>query len=243
MKSANLYESPVLRAVTGPTLRPGGLDLTRRALSFCAFSAAGPVLDVGCGEGATTAFLAHDRGFPAIGLDLSTEMLRSARQQNKGLKLIRARAEAIPIAEASMQGVFCECVLSLLPDPLAGLKEFHRLLSPGGYLILTDIYSRTNQTDPFLRRIPINTCLKGAVSQAEIEGMVREGGFNQLLWEDHSESLKQWMGQMIFAFGSMEAFWRSFIYPFNPSDLQCALKNTKPGYYLLIAQKEDQPHG
>jgi arsenite methyltransferase len=243
MESANLYESPVLRAVTGPTLRPGGLDLTRRALSFCAFSTTGPVLDVGCGEGATTAFLAHDRGLPAIGLDLSTEMLRSARQQNQGLNLIRGKAEAIPIAEGTMQGVLCECVLSLLPDPLTGLKEFHRLLSPGGFLILTDIYSRTNQADPFLRRLPINTCLKGAVSQAQIEELVREAGFNQLLWEDHLESLKQWMAQMIFSFGSMEAFWRTFIHPFDPNDLQCALKNTKPGYYLLIAQKEDQPHG
>jgi arsenite methyltransferase len=238
MKAANLYESPDLRAVTGPTLRPGGLALTTKALSICSFPIAAPVLDVGCGEGATVAFLVHNRGLQAVGLDFSALMLQAARQQDQTLNLIRGKAEFLPIAEATIMGVFCECVLSLLSDPLVALQEFHRLLLPGGFLILTDIYSRANRVDPLLNRLPLNCCLKGTVGRGQIEDRVREVGFNILLWEDHSELLKQWAARMVFAFGSMETFWKTFIHPFDPQDVECSLQSTRPGYYLLIAQKE-----
>ena len=57
MYTSRPYESPALREAIGPALRPGGLDLTERAARYCGLAAGDLVLDVGCGIGATAAFL------------------------------------------------------------------------------------------------------------------------------------------------------------------------------------------
>ncbi len=44
---------------------------------------------------------------------------------------------AIPLPDASVDVIMCTEVFEHIPDPLAALKEFNRLIKPGGYLIIT----------------------------------------------------------------------------------------------------------
>lgn len=44
---------------------------------------------------------------------------------------------AIPLPDASVDVIMCTEVFEHIPDPLAALKEFNRLIRPGGYLIIT----------------------------------------------------------------------------------------------------------
>lgn len=56
---------------------------------------------------------------------------------------------AIPQPDASFDAIMCIEVLEHLPDPLAALREFARLLKPGGYLILTAPFCSLTHFAPF----------------------------------------------------------------------------------------------
>jgi arsenite methyltransferase len=202
------YESSNLRAVTGPTIRPGGLTLTDRALDFCRFAPGAHLLDVGCGAGATVEYLCSRYGFSARGVDISPTLIAEGLGRNPALAITWAAAEALPFAGESRDGILCECVLSLLGEPLMALAEFRRVLRSNGYLILSDMYTRDTTT------------------RGRIEGWLSECGFEILLWEDHTHFLKELAARLILVHGSLEGLCCT-----PPG------AGGKPGYYLLVARK------
>lgn len=234
------YESPALRDITGPAIRPGGLELTERAMAFCDLAAGARVLDLGCGIGASVAYLRRSWSLAAFGLDLSAGLLDEADQVFGRLPLLRGRAEQPPLADGSLAAVLCECMLSLCPDPVPVLAQAHRMLSPYGFLIVTDIYARTHGDAPRVDRSQIRCCLEGAMDRNTIESSLAGAGFELLLWEDHTPLLKHLAARLILAFGSRVA-WRLIT---GNGDLSgpaaCA---GRPGYFLLVARKEAPKNG
>jgi SAM-dependent methyltransferase len=97
----------------------------------------GPVLDVGCGPGTVTAFLAG-LGLDVSGVDLSPRMIEHARRLHPGLRFEVASATELHLEPASLGGVLGWWSLFNLPrDVLPGvLASFARALVPGGQLIL-----------------------------------------------------------------------------------------------------------
>ena len=135
-------KSREFRKVTGPTLRPGGFALTERALEVCKLKTGMTVLDVGCGMGASVNRLSSGHGRNPWAWMRPFRLLRESPEQNSSVMLINGRAEALPFRDHAFDGVFCECVLSLLPDPLGALNEFCQVLKSEGRLVITDIYAR-----------------------------------------------------------------------------------------------------
>ena len=238
-----LYEAKEMRAVTGPAIRPGGLVLTERALTLCRLPAGARVLDVGCGVGATVEFLSRERGHVAFGVDASYLLLKEGMKEKPNLGLLQASAETLPFPDRCFSALFCECVLSLLPDPVSALKEFARVLNPGGFLILSDVYARMPDEASPLMHMPVRCCLKGAVGRQQIVTMVQESGLTAILWEDHSALLKQLAGQLIFSFGSLNAFWAASCSGEAPEVIRETVQRARPGYYLLIARRKGKDDG
>lgn len=56
---------------------------------------------------------------------------------------------AIPVADDSFDAVMCIEVFEHLPDPLAALREFSRIVRPGGYLILTAPFCSLTHFAPY----------------------------------------------------------------------------------------------
>jgi arsenite methyltransferase len=239
----SLYENKEMRAVTGPAVRPGGLALTQRALTFCRLPAGTRVLDVGCGTGATVEFLCQEQHHAAFGIDTSSLLLREGIVRRPDLAILRASAEKLPFPDRSFNALFCECVLSLLHDPAPSLKEFARVLNPGGYLILSDVYARMPDEASSLQHLPVRCCIKGAVGRTQVVAMVEESGLTAVIWEDHSALLKQLAGQLIFTFGSLNAFWAATCSVEDPEVIQETVKRARPGYYLLIARRKGKDDG
>jgi len=235
---SSLYESEKLRAVTGPAIRPGGVDLTARAVEFCSFPAGARLLDVGCGEGATVGFLRDSYRLDSFGVDFSSLLLADGKSRNGSLPLARATAEQLPFADCSLDGVLCECVFSLLPEPEKALREFNRVLSLGGSLIMSDIYLRVPGEGLSVQGGAVDGCLMGAMSVSFLKTMLAESGFSLILWEDHSHLLRELAARLILADGSLEGFWATLNSAACPVGGRTDKFGGRPGYYLLVARKD-----
>ncbi|WP_058043564.1 bifunctional 2-polyprenyl-6-hydroxyphenol methylase/3-demethylubiquinol 3-O-methyltransferase UbiG [Streptomyces roseifaciens] len=103
------------------------------------------VLDVGCGGGFTTEYLAS-RGAVASGVDVSPALVRAARRHaaETGLDIRYAvgAGERLPFADGSFSVVTCLDVLEHVPSPGEVVREIRRVLAPGG-VFLFDTINRT----------------------------------------------------------------------------------------------------
>ncbi|WP_205843700.1 class I SAM-dependent methyltransferase [Nakamurella deserti] len=97
----------------------------------------GRVLDAGCGPGRLTRHLA-DLGVDAVGVDLSPEMVRIARERHPDLDVSVGDLDALPAADGSLAGVLAwYSVIHTRPAALPGvLAELLRVLRPGGWLLI-----------------------------------------------------------------------------------------------------------
>jgi SAM-dependent methyltransferase len=104
------------------------------------------VLDVGCGGG-FDAFVAAQMVGPkgqVVGVDATPEMIARAEANlvQVGLTNVRfevAEAESLPFPDNSFQAVISNGVFNLTLDKEQALKEAHRVLAPGGRLLLADM--------------------------------------------------------------------------------------------------------
>ncbi|MBC8165046.1 MAG: class I SAM-dependent methyltransferase [Bryobacteraceae bacterium] len=94
----------------------------------------GPVLDIGCG-GALFGKLLRDRGYPCFGLDFSQTAATVGWSTNK-VPVALGDFKLAPFREGSFGAVTMFHVLEHLYDPLDALSAVHKLLRPGGCLIV-----------------------------------------------------------------------------------------------------------
>jgi arsenite methyltransferase len=230
------YDIPEkLRAVIGDAIRPGGLALTDRATDFCGFSKGARIVDIGCGFCATLKHFRDDHGIRACGIDISARMLSESRMQ----PVIQAVADCLPFGAGVFDGIFCECVLSLLHLPEHALREFHRVLQPGGYLVMSDIYLRNPGEIQKQKISGLPTCLTGATGQSERIALLMAHGFELLLWEDHSGYLMEMAAGIVWVLGSREALINLFFPGACSTGDRKAIQRARPGFFLLIARKKE----
>lgn len=93
------------------------------------------ILEVGCGGGALLSFL-EGKGHEAVGVDILEEAVRLAQMAAPSSRVLRARAEQLPFADASFDRVVSHHLVEHLEDLGAALREWRRVLRPGGVLAL-----------------------------------------------------------------------------------------------------------
>jgi SAM-dependent methyltransferase len=118
------------------------------ALLRAVLPAGGRILESGCGTGRWMAYF-NRLGLRAVGVDDSPGPLGVARRHDPDLVLVRGDAVASPFRSASFDAVFSAYVAEHFEDgPGALLAELHRVLKPGGVLVLVVPYD-----SPFRRLV------------------------------------------------------------------------------------------
>ena len=205
-----------------PCLHPGGEALTRRGLALCQFPVGGVVADIGCGAGYTLRLL-HSMGLQAVGVD--AHAFATQPSQNT-FPVVQACATALPFAPASLHGVVCECVLSLLEQPEMALRQYYAACKAGAMLLVTDMYAKQGQRAEAPGAWPSQT-------KERMEKTLETCGWECVLFEDHSAALPAFVAQLV---------WHGSRLPFcvPPSLNVQALCGKTLGYGLWVARKKEK---
>lgn len=156
----------VLGRLGGLVMARGNRDMARRCIDLLQVQPGDAVLELGFGPGVAIELLARaGTAGRIVGLDPSQEMHRQAAARNaEAIRAGRVRLDAgsateLPYASASFDRALASNTLQLWPDPSAGLREAHRVLKPGGRMVLGFTH-RANQ------------------ARAGLEQTVRSAGFD-----------------------------------------------------------------
>ncbi|WP_262286764.1 demethylmenaquinone methyltransferase [Micromonospora sp. MA102] len=118
------------------------------------------VLDVGAGTGVSTEELARSGAF-AVGVDLSTGMLAVGRRLRPAVPLVAGDALRLPFPDGAFDAVTISFALRNVVDLDAALREFARIVRPGGRLVVCECSHptmpafRTFYLDHLIRTIPM----------------------------------------------------------------------------------------
>ena len=133
----NLEEYEVMYEAENSHWWYGGMTAITRAVLDRAVGRGGHlrVLDAGCGTGAVMGYLSNYGS--VVGFDFSSEALRFCQKRHLN-RLARASVMALPFPDASFDLVVSFDVLCerAVPDDTIALKEFSRVLAPGGRVLL-----------------------------------------------------------------------------------------------------------
>jgi len=134
-----------LQADFGITKHMGGRKATDELVELCHLRAGNSVLEVGCGIGTTTRYLAGESGFLVTAVDLSPRMIERAQERSKRRGLADrvefrvADAQQLPFEEAVFDAVIDESVTAFVPNKERALSEYVRVVKPGGYVGLNEV--------------------------------------------------------------------------------------------------------
>ncbi len=99
----------------------------------------GDALDAACGTGRHAAHLAA-LGHRVVGVDATEAMLAVAREKVPDADFRVGRLEALPLDDASVDLITCALALTHVEDLEPVMREFARVLRPGGRVVLSDIH-------------------------------------------------------------------------------------------------------
>jgi SAM-dependent methyltransferase len=175
----------------GPSLHPGGLDLTRKLADRLGISESDTVLDVACGVGSTVSFLESNYKCNALGIDLSNKLARKASIafETRNLGFANADGENLPFEAESFTHVISECSLCLMPESHHGIAEALRVLKHGGRFGITDLAVRGPLPEELENVLTSLLCVSRKVMWRDYSAMVEREGFEKIEISDESASL------------------------------------------------------
>lgn len=147
--------------------------------------AEGRVLEIGIGAGHNIPFYNRAKVSSVIGLEPSHAMRvraeAGAKEAGLPVEFIELEAEAIPLADKSVDTVLVTYTLCTIPDALAALSGMGRVLKPGGKLIFCEhgkapdegVRKWQSRIEPVWRRIA-----GGCHLTRDIPHLLHEGGFS-----------------------------------------------------------------
>ncbi len=115
-------------------------DLLARSVS--ALPSGSRVLDLACGDGVLLEVISDLRSdLELVGVDLNAAEIAAAKERGiEGARFERARANALPFEDASVDHVVCHMSFMLFDEPSSVVRELARVVRPGGavFMLVSD---------------------------------------------------------------------------------------------------------
>jgi ubiquinone/menaquinone biosynthesis C-methylase UbiE len=132
--------------VIGAVMLVGRGAISRLVADLAGVAPGDRVLDVGCGPGGAAREAAR-RGAAVTGVDPAPLMLRLGRylsgsRSGRDIVFLRGTAEALPVSDRAVTVAWAISSAHHWADVPAGLRELHRVLEPGGRLIIAEHLAR-----------------------------------------------------------------------------------------------------
>ncbi len=152
------------------------------------------VLDLGSGGGLDCFLAARKVGARGrvIGLDMTPEMIRLARQNARkvgagNVEFRLGEMEHMPVEDNSVDVIISNCVINLSPDKDAVFSEAYRVLKPGGRLCVSDIVLRGELPAEIKESLEQwSGCVAGALEEKVYLGKIQSAGFLDITAEGSS---------------------------------------------------------
>lgn len=176
---STIYGSPLAELLVGDSFHPGGREGTRELLAAGELRPGMHLLDAGCGLGASARLAADEFGVFVAAVDASGSIVERARGRgdNTRIQWREAALPALPYADASFDAVLAECVLSTT-DRRAALVEIHRVLRPGGRLLVSDVVSHGASLPSTIHPlVGAALCVSDAWRGGEMDELLSDTGF------------------------------------------------------------------
>jgi SAM-dependent methyltransferase len=151
------------------------------------------VLDLGCGGG-LDAFLAARRVGPAgrvIGVDVTLEMVKRAKENAKKAKLENvefkhAPIERLPLGDGSVDVIISNCVMNHCVDKLRAFQEVYRVLKVGGRMCISDLVISGAFAEATLKDEVWGEWLRAAQSKSDYLRAIEQAGFQEVAVEEEA---------------------------------------------------------
>ena len=192
---AQFYEQDWVQTILGDSFHPGGAELTARLIDSLQIEANESVLDVACGIGTTSLMVGARHNASVTGIDFSEVNVQRANEAasvsepNTMVQFKTGDATNLPVDDAAVDHLICECAVSTFADQTAAIKEFYRVLKSGGQVAISDMVLNGQLPEKLQTLLAPWTCLASAKSAGGYQKLFLDHGFVVTGYEDESQAL------------------------------------------------------
>jgi len=185
---------------TGEDFLDACANLNRVMARKAGIGSSSRVLDLGCGNGNTAAWLSRSTGCRVTGIDLSGVRVENARSAARELppeigallEFRKASATSLPFDDHSFTHVWSQATIYHVPEKLQALAQAYRTLEPDGLFVFDDLIKPRPDISAaahqyVYQRLLFDTPFSFASYQDALKGV----GFQVLEAHDLSQHLKQ----------------------------------------------------
>jgi len=176
----------------------GGRNATARLAQLAQIDASQRVLDVGCGIGGPSRYLASKFGCQVTGLDLTPEFVALAGMLAQRTRLAekvtyrQGNALDLPFPDANFDVVWSQNAAMNIADRDRLYGEMHRMLRPGGRLALQDVAAGPGGEPYYPTPWASDKSISFLFAPQSTRAALERVGFRVVAWQDTTqEALEQ----------------------------------------------------
>jgi len=160
------------------------------------------ILDVGCGVGGASRFLAATYDAHVTGIDLTPSFVEAATMLSDRAGLADrttfrvANALDLPFKDASFDYAWTQHVAMNIRDRTRLYAEIFRVLKPGGALAIHDVVQGKDEPLTFPLPWAATSEMSFLLSADGMRDALVKSGFEVVSWEDTTEPTKEWIAQL-----------------------------------------------